>query len=197
MEPKRFTRGKGFLEPFVAKLRAQKANRLIPPTLRRGRILDVGCGSFPYFLSHTAFQEKFGVERAKRPDSAGAISWHELDLNKEPHLPFEDGFFSVITMLAVVEHLDPNSMVKIFQETHRTLQPGGMLVVTTPAAWSDRILRGLAATRLLSAEEIHEHVFAYTLPLLGWYFGKANFDMTKSRFGYFEMGLNMWATAER
>jgi hypothetical protein len=37
----------------------------------------------------------------------------------------------------------------------------------------------------------------YTLPLLGWYFGRAGFDLHRVRFGYFECGLNMWATAER
>jgi hypothetical protein len=46
-------------------------------------------------------------------------------------------------------------------------------------------------------EEIREHVYAYTQPLLGWYFGKAGFEMAKVRFGYFECMLNMWATAER
>ena len=50
---------------------------------------------------------------------------------------------------------------------------------------------------LVSAEEIREHQFIYTLPLLGWYFGAAGFVMEQVRFGYFEMWLNMWATAVR
>ena len=53
----------------------------------------------------------------------------------------------------------------------------------------------MARMRLVSKEEIDEHVFAYTLPLLGWYFGAAGFRMESLRFGYFELGLNMWATA--
>jgi hypothetical protein len=55
----------------------------------------------------------------------------------------------------------------------------------------------MAKVRLVSPEEIDEHVYAYTLPLLGWYFGKGGFDMTKLRFGYFEMMLNMWAVAKK
>ena len=43
----------------------------------------------------------------------------------------------------------------------------------------------------------NNHVYAYTLPLLGWYFGRAGFAMEQVRFGYFEMGLNMWAVALR
>lgn len=50
------TRGHGVLEPLLAKLRAKKANALIPEPARAGRILDVGCGSFPFFLSGTRFR---------------------------------------------------------------------------------------------------------------------------------------------
>ena len=56
------TRGKGLLEPSLARLRANRANQLIPKSLRDGRILDIGCGSYPYFLSHTSFQEKFAID---------------------------------------------------------------------------------------------------------------------------------------
>jgi hypothetical protein len=55
----------------------------------------------------------------------------------------------------------------------------------------------MAHLNLVSAEEIHEHAFAYTLPLLGWHFGQAGFEMTKVNFGYFEFMLNMWATAQK
>ena len=194
-----FTRGKGLLEPWLAKMRAQRANRLIPTELRAGRILDIGCGSFPYFLSHTVFQQKFAVDQLP-PNELGQrldIQWHTLDLNSTPKLPFENNFFNAVTLLAVVEHLNPQSMAALFTETYRVLQPGGVVIMTTPAAWSDGLLRTMARIGLVSAEEIHEHVFAYTLPLLGWYFGRAGFEMTKVDFGYFEFMLNLWAVAKK
>ncbi len=178
-------------------MRARQANKLIPQSLRDGRILDIGCGSYPYFVSHTSFRQKFAIDQLAPATPHDSLVWHTLDLNAVPQLPFEDGFFSVITMLAVVEHLNPNSLVKLFQEAHRTLRVGGLMIITTPAAWSDGILRTMARLRLVSSEEINEHVYAYTLPLLGWYFGRAGFDMDKVRFGYFEMMLNLWAVAER
>ena len=193
----RLTRGHGLLEPLLARLRARQANRLIPADLRSGRILDIGCGSFPYFLAHTSFQEKFAIDQLSASPSVKEVSWHTLNLNAEPKLPFEDGFFSVITMLAVTEHLNPTSLVTLFQETRRALRPGGRLIITTPASWSDGLLHAMAATGLVSAEEIEEHVYAYTQPLLGWYFGKAGFEMNKVTFGYFECRLNIWATADR
>lgn len=191
-----FTRGKGLLEPFLAQRRAATANRLIPPALRTGRILDVGCGSFPYFLSHTSFKEKFAVDQLPPTVEAKEIQWHRLDLNTTPSLPFDSDFFDVVTMLAVAEHLNPASLEQLLSEANRTLKPGGRVIITTPAAWSDGLLHWMARLGFVSAEEINEHVFAYTLPLLGWYFGRAGFAMRNVRFGYFELGLNMWATAE-
>ena len=198
--PNKFTRGKGLLEPLLARLRTQRANRLIPPDLRQGRILDIGCGSFPYFLAHTAFREKFAVDQLPMPRETAdrnRIQFFELNLNRQPSLPFNDEYFEVVTLLAVVEHLDPESMAILFRECHRVLKSNGLLVLSTPAAWSDGLLHMMAHLNLVSAEEIHEHAYAYTLPLIGWHFGQAGFEMSKVKFGYFEFMLNMWGTARK
>jgi len=195
-----YTRGKGLLEPLLARLRTQRANQLIPPGLRSGRVLDIGCGSYPYFLAHTAFKEKFAVDQLPMPRETATtnqIEFFELNLNQEPRLPFEAGYFDAVTLLAVVEHLNPASLAQLFKECRRVLKSGGRTILTTPAAWSDGLLHVMAHLNLVSAEEIHEHAFAYTLPLLGWLFGQAGFEMTKVRFGYFEFMLNLWASAEK
>ena len=132
----RYTRGKGLLEPDLARRRARQANQLIPEHLRGGRILDIGCGSFPFFLAHTSFREKVAIDQlppaAARPD----IAWHTLDLNSAPRLPLPDGHFTAVTLLAVVEHLDPTSLVQLLKEV-RGGPPCGWVVITTPAPWSD------------------------------------------------------------
>jgi len=197
---KSFTRGKGFLEPFLARKRAQIGNQLIPPHLRQGRILDIGCGTYPYFLAHSAFAKKFAIDQLPMPSDVAQslrIENYALNLNEKPVLPFESDYLSVVTLLAVVEHLNPDSMALLFQEIFRVLRPSGMVIMTTPAAWSDGLLRFMASIRLVSAEEINEHAYAYTLPLIGWYFGQAGFEMRKVKFGYFELMLNMWGTAEK
>ena len=193
----RVTRGNGLLESWLAHLRARKANNLIPTHLREGRILDIGCGSYPYFLTHTFFSEKFAVDQISPKIPQHDIEWYTLNLDNEPTLPFEAEFFSVVSMLAVVEHLNPSNLVLLFNEVNRTLIPGGVLVITTPAVWSNQLLKWMAKLHLVSEEEINDHVFLYTLPLLGWYFGRSGFDMRKIRFGYFEVFLNMWACAEK
>jgi SAM-dependent methyltransferase len=193
----RATRGHGLLEPLLARLRSRRAEALIPAHLRAGRILDIGCGSSPYFLSHTYFAEKFAVDQLAPPAETSSIQFHQLDLNRRPELPFADGYFSVVTMLAVAEHLDPGALERLFAECHRALSPGGRLVLTTPTPVADPLLRLLARLRLVSREEIEEHVFAYTEPLIGWYCGRAGFEMLKIRVGRFELGFNLWATADR
>jgi len=193
----KMTRGGGWLEPYLARKRARQANALIQDHLRSGRILDVGCGSYPYFLSHTSFQEKFAIDQLAPRPTGSPIQWYTINLNENPVLPFEDNYFSIVTLLAVVEHLNPTSLTGLFREIFRVIMPGGQVIITRPAAWSDRLLHLMARLNLVSKEEIDEHVYAYTLPLLGWYFGQGGFSMHKLQFGYFELRLNMWATAEK
>jgi SAM-dependent methyltransferase len=196
----KFTRGNGLFEPLLAHLRAIKANSLIPLHLRSGRILDIGCGSYPYFLAHTKFSEKFSIDQSPLSPHASTqleISSYTINLNSQPYLPFEDDYFNVITLLAVVEHLDPQNMAYLFTEIRRTLRSEGIIVLTTPSSWSAGILNFMARVGLVSIDEIREHMYAYTLPLIGWYFGQAGFEMKKIRFGYFETMLNMWAVAEK
>ena len=53
----------GFLESFLSKKRANTVNGLIPISHRSGKILDIGCGKYPFFLLNTDFAEKYGIER--------------------------------------------------------------------------------------------------------------------------------------
>ena len=110
-------------------------------------------------------------------------------------LPFSDDTFDVVWMQNVGMNIADKR--KLYGEIYRVLKTSGQVILTTPAAWSDGLLKIMARTNLVSAEEIHEHAFAYTLPLLGWYCGRAGFEMTKLKFGYFEFMLNMWAVAKK
>jgi SAM-dependent methyltransferase len=198
--PARVTRGSGLIEGWLSRQRAQRANQLIPARLRDGRILDIGCGSHPYFLTHTTFREKYSLDQVDMPAETAAkngITHRTHDLDQDPRLPFDDGTFSAITLLAMIEHVEPRVAVRILNEAHRALVPGGRLIVTTPAAWTDGLLHLLARLRVVSPEEIHEHAFVYTLPTLGCCLGQAGFELTKFQCGRFELGMNLWAVGEK
>ncbi len=196
------TRGYGLLEGFLARQRTRQANRLIPPQYRAGRILDIGCGAYPFFLLHTEFHQKYGLDQTL--DEEGTIRLPEPDLvlirhpiEGEACLPLQSDFFDVVTMLAVFEHIEPRVLPRLLNEVYRVLKPNGLYVITTPARWSDGLLRLMARLRLVSAVEIEEHKAAYNHAKLASIFKQTNFVMQNVRLGYFEGFLNLWATAYR
>lgn len=190
------TRGTGLLENFLAKKRAGMANKLISDDLRGGRILDIGCGSYPYFLNSIKFKEKYGLDKGRtglpRPDvtSGLAMTLSAFDVEKEKRLPFGDEYFDVVTMLAVVEHLDPLILSNLFLEIRRVLKKNGEIIITTPAFWTGHILNLFSKLKLISEEEVGEHKKLYGKEEIVDILKKAGFNDVKA--GYFEMGLNVW-----
>src|ERR1700674_1937809 len=143
MTERRVTRGHGFLEAFLAHQRARRADSLIPEQARSGRILDVGCGSYPTFLVNTVFGERYGLDRLLVAADVGdlPVKLVEHDVAGGSRLPFDDSFFDVVTMLAVFEHLETAALRRLLEEIHRVLRPGGLYVLTTPASWTEGLLK--------------------------------------------------------
>lgn len=202
MSKSHVTRGHGLLEVFLAKQRSKKASSLIPSANGKGRILDIGCGTYPLFLLGTQFSERYGLDKVVQ-ENYGAkpqnqkITLINYDIEKEDILPFENEYFDVVTMLAVFEHIEPRRLVKVLSEIHRILKPGGTFVMTTPAFWTDGLLRFMAKLRLVSSVEIEDHKDAYSHSKISFLLQEANFSKEKLRFGYFEMFMNIWATATK
>jgi SAM-dependent methyltransferase len=117
------------------------------------------------------------------------------DVNHEAPLPYGTASFHAVTMLAVFEHIDPARLVPLLTDIRRVLVDDGVLVITTPAAWTPRILRALALLRMVSAEEIDEHEGAYSLADIRATLEKAGFRSERIRTGRFEFGMNQWVTA--
>jgi ubiquinone/menaquinone biosynthesis C-methylase UbiE len=201
--PIQVTRSYGLLEGFLARERCRIANRLIPAEKRSGTVLDIGCGSHPLFLTNTEFNGKFGLDKMVRPEQKTTlrerrgISLVNYDVEQAREIPFESNSFDVVTMLAVFEHIEPERLPELLSEIHRVLKPGGMYLLTTPAVWTDGLLRLLAKLRLVSPVEIEEHKDAYTHPRIGDLLARGGFDRAGMSFGYFEVFLNLWATATK
>lgn len=190
------TRGSGLLEKFLAKKRAAMANKLIPRESRMGRILDVGCGTTPFFLLHTQFNEKFGIDPSVGLSyAAEKIVLVHFDVEEETIFPFEDNFFDVVTLLAVFEHIEKNKIAGVMKEIKRVLKPGGVFIMTTPCPGTHPLLWLMARLRLVSGEELEEHKDAYGPRDIAFYLAEGGFEKEKMKFGYFELFLNNWATA--
>jgi SAM-dependent methyltransferase len=196
------TRGHGALEGYLATRRARIANRLIPSDLRVGRLLDIGCGSYPYFLANTQFAEKWGVDQlfdseARLQLGDEHVGLLPFDAQHDATLPFPDDHFSVVTMLAVFEHIATDELGLLLAQVLRVLKPGGIYVATTPAFWTDRLLKTLAAIRLLSSAEINEHKGIYRHAHIARALSDAGFKTGALRQGYFELFMNTWTVARK
>jgi ubiquinone/menaquinone biosynthesis C-methylase UbiE len=192
------TRGSGFLEVFLAKRRAKLANNLISNNHRNGRILDVGCGSYPYFLITTKFKEKYGIDPSV---NLTLVKNKDIILKKNKidkgALPFADNYFDTITMLAVFEHIDHDKLKTVLKEIRRVLKKDGIFIITTPAPWADKLLHFLATFSIISKEEIHEHKHNLSHKKIKDYLVETGFAKNKIRNGFFEGYMNMWFSTEK
>ncbi len=196
------TRGFGLLELFLSRKRAKTANRLIPAHLRKGRILDIGCGLYPLFLANTDFAEKYGLDQVVQPQDIEKFRKQKIvllnqDLRNGAVLPFDSGYFSVVTMLAVIEHIELEKVTKLISEVYRLLRPAGRLIITTPAPWAENVLKVMTKLCLISAVELAEHKWLAARSQISNILQEANFPRDKLQFGYFEMSLNIWVTATK
>ncbi len=195
------TRGYGVLEKLLAQKRAQIADGLIPDPQRSGKILDIGCGAFPLFLANISFKEKYGLDKISPPlqfkKNQTPIVRINQDIELDPCLPFPENNFSVVTALAMIEHADSELAQKLTREIYRVLEPRGLFILTTPAHWTNIILRVLAKIRFLSPIEINDHKNLYSANNLTDFLQTAGFENKKISSGHFELGLNLWLTAEK
>jgi SAM-dependent methyltransferase len=188
------TRGFGLLENWLSKKRHKLAKDWICADISAGSILDIGCGMYPAFLESMDRFKRSGIDR----QCPGAPEWLDFtvhDLDKAEALPFEDGSFNAVSALALIEHLPPAAAERLTQEVRRVLKENGLLVITTPAYWTDRILRILAVFKLVSRQEIEEHKNLFSERSLRELLSAAGFS--DIRTGSFELGMNIYAVARK
>jgi SAM-dependent methyltransferase len=125
------------------------------------RILDAGADREPTSvflpgLRDAGYQNLFGMNLiyAKDRERHRDITYIRGDVT---HTPFEDNYFDLITCLSVIEH--GVNLRGYFQEAHRILKPGGVLITSTDY-WPAKIVndRGVEVfgvpVQILSHEEI-------------------------------------------
>jgi len=178
------------LESILSMLRFMKITRHIP---KNSKILDLGCGYNAIFAKRINNNCKYvgldiSININTNINNATLI---EHDLNKS--LPFNNNTFDVVTSLANLEHLQsPNAMIK---EIHRVLNPGGILLLTTPSIWSKPVLEFLSfKLHLISKQEIMDHKNYFNKKILEEYCEKSNFSYYKHN--YFQLFMNNFLYAK-
>ena len=182
-------RGEGRLDRLLAARRRHQVDRYI----RSGSVLvDLGCGHAGSLLAaHSATIERgigFDID-------VGASPAANVELHAQPvdtPLPLPDGSVDVVACLAVIEHVERPDVLAT--EAKRILRPGGVFVVTTPAAQAKPILELISLRlRLIDADEILDHKRYYRPGTLRTELESAGFSDVRVR--RFELGLNLVAVA--
>lgn len=196
------TRGSGKLEGVLAQWRMNAVLAAIKPSLHGTEILDIGCGSYPLWLANAPFQRKVGMDQAGSPWTTGPgrppdLEFVQFGLGEEARLPFPDASFSCVSSLAVIEHLEPAILPGLMAEIHRILKPGGQVLLTTPHAYADSVLRGMARMGLVSKEEIDEHKSLFFHGRIRELLRGGGFPSAKTVVSGLMVGLNILAVAEK
>ena len=188
------TKDFNLLDLFICRWRS----RIVAKRIAQGdTLLDFGCGHQALFLRAVGRLLTHGIgldydaEPQRIPPNLEIRNEHFKD-----RLPFDDASFERVTMLAVLEHIEPSEIDILMREIHRVLKPGGKLLLTTPTPRSKPLLEFLAfKLRIISGPEIADHKHYYSRSDIEALAKTNAFDCAD--FEYFQLGLNCFAALER
>lgn len=143
------------LESFLRKMRINKVLPIIKK-YPNSKLLDIGCGfNYKFLLKVEPYISKgYGIDFKVPELKNGKIKTKQMKIEKK--LPFMDNMFDIVTMLAVLEHLE--SPFHIIKEIERILKPGGKLILTVPSKITQSVLELFAfRLRIIDKNEIADH----------------------------------------
>lgn len=137
-------------------LRWLRLRQVMPHIPVGTQLLDVGCGRSAAFLKAIAPRIEQGIGVDFKVEATTIKNIQTLPLKLADELPFADASFDVVTLLAVLEHLEHEQQV--LQEIYRVLKPNGKLVLTVPSVWSQPVLEFLSyRLKIVDQQEIRDH----------------------------------------
>ena len=160
-------------------------------------VCDIGCGKNAYFFKKISglINYGFGFDKDIEFYKDSKIELRKINFETEK-LPLSQEIVDIVTMMAVLEHLD--NCQNVLQEIYRILKPGGRLILTTPSPAAKFILEFLAfKLKLISRRDIKEHKKYLSPQEIKNLLSKSGFQPEKIKTSYFEGGLNILAVAEK
>lgn len=100
------------------------------------RHLDIGCGPGTFIGTLGGAARSTGIDLAD-PQIQYALREYKTDSHDFQCVPagelhFDDNAFDVVTIIELIEHLEPDVIESLLGEARRVLSPGGKIILTTP-----------------------------------------------------------------
>lgn len=139
---------------------------------KKGKILDVGCGTGKNIETFSKLGECWGIDTS--PDAIAFCKKRGIEKvikGNIEKIPFPKQSFNVITALDVLEHVDDSKSLK---EIYRVLKSNGIIIITVPALpqlWS-------------RWDEVLHHKRRYTKKSLEKILQENNFKVLKISYVY-------------
>ncbi len=178
------------LDLLICRWRLRQVRRHVQPG---DTVLDFGCGHQAFFLRSVQGIVSRGVGiDYDAADSRPAPNLEVLGFHFRDRLPFADGTFDKIVLLAVIEHIPFDQRGVLLGEFRRVLRAGGQVILTTPTPASRPLLDFLAfRLKVISAPEIADHKHYYSRADLAAL--AADHGFTCTAYQTFQFGLNSLA----
>jgi len=148
------------------------------------KVLDIGCGRgllLPFLLKKEC--EVVGID-ILAPGSVddGFYAYHQLDLERKPHIPYPDESFDVIILADFIEHIKSSDV--LLTEVWRTLKPRGIVIISSGniALWLYRVFLLFGSFPYARKGILDEtHVHLYTLDSFCQLMRRAEFRILKKK----------------
>ena len=180
-----------FKEPILESfLRNQRIKQVLPYISRypNCRLLDVGCGWEARLLQDLSPYIAKGVGVDFKAPDVKTEKIETFTSHIDGSLPFADESFDLITMLAVLEHLD--RPLDILKECARVLRPNGGIVIMVPSRYAKPVLEFLAfKVGIVSRDEILDHKNYFNKEDLEKLFSEVD-DLKIQEHSYFQWRFN-------
>jgi len=184
--------------PFIYQLKSHSLSshmQIVGLVPYERRVLDIGCGKgllLPFLLEKKC--EVVGID-VLAPESVdkGFSTYHQLDLEQKPHIPYPDESFDVIILADFIEHM--KNLDPILKELKRVLKSEGIVIVSTGniALWLYRMLLLFGSFPYARKGVLDEtHVHLYTFSTFCQLMRRAGFKILRRRITPipFELVLN-------
>lgn len=174
------------LRPLDRLLRTWRIRKVKPYLASGCSVLDIGCHDGALFRAYSDRISR-GVGLDPLLERSGSLGRFRFVSGTFPSPLVDDERFDVITLLAVLEHVEPSELPSWQQACERLLSPGGYVVATVPSPRVDAVLDVLTRFRLIAGMSIDEH-HGFDVSAVPSLFPSPAFELTVHR--RFEFGMN-------